>query len=128
MPKDSFSADFPKELVSWFLNALDESTRRAYKMIWTIVKELLIKNWMSLSGLLLFILFLSFLFCKITKTWGTFASILYHYLYLGFLLLIVLIFGPEVFASNYFNIVLALLYGLCFYLVGVFVKKIHLRK
>lgn len=50
--------------------------------------------------------------------WGMLGSFLYHFLFLGTLFIIGLIWGPEVFANNYIKVWLALLYVICFLMVG----------
>jgi len=63
-----------------------------------------------------------------TGRWGWLGSVLYNYLYFGTLFVIGLIWGPEIFANDYFEIALVILYIVCFSLVGVILTKTGLRR
>lgn len=121
-------ADYPKLLVQWMLDTVDRGTKQAYSWIWSAIKELLITHSLSVSILLVVILILAILNYFVTGRWGWLGSVLYNYLYFGTLLMIALIFGSDVFASDYFKIVLVLLYITCFTIVGIILKKTGIRK
>ena len=74
--------------------------------------------------LLIFVLFV----VTITKTmmgrWGAFGSFLYNFLYFGILFIIGLIWGPEVFVSDVFNLACTVvLYPICYFATGVVLNR-----
>ena len=116
-------ADFPKQMVLWFLDAIDEGTKQAYRMIWNAVKQLLVEHWGFVIIALVSILVLAVLNYLATDRWAMLGSVLYNYLYFGILFVITLIFGPDVFANDWFKIVLFIIYVVCFISVGKLLKK-----
>jgi len=56
------------------------------------------------------------------------GSVLYNYFYFGILFVITLIFGPDVFANDWFKIVLFIIYVVCFISVGKLLKKAGIRR
>ena len=113
-----FGPDFVKDIIPWMFQVVADATKQAYRMMWnwgmSALKEHMIAIILILFGLLVF----SYLRALITRRWGLFGSVLYNYLYFGTLFIIGLIFGPETFANDYFEIFLAILYVVCFILVG----------
>lgn len=126
-PALASNLDFPKQVAQMFIRAIDEGTKQGYRMIWSAIKQILAAHWLSISIFLVVLLLAAVLEYRITGRWAMLGSVLYHYFYVGALLLIVIIFGPEVFANTYFDIVLAVLYITCFSLVGLCLKKITRR-
>jgi hypothetical protein len=110
------------------LTQYEEATKKEYRLIWNAFMTYLGQHWLSILLLLLFLLLASAIVAFTTRRWAWFGSVLYNYLYFGALWLIGLMFGPEVFANDYFKIVLVLLYGLCFWLLGRILKKTGLRR
>jgi len=123
-----FGVDFPKQLVEMFFNALDEGTRQAYRMIWSGITQFLNEHWGWLVFMLIAIFIFSVLNYFATGRWAMLGSVLYNYFYFGTLFVITLIFGPEVFANDWFKIVLFILYVTCFILVGKILNKIGIRR
>lgn len=121
-------ADFPKQVVEMFLNAIDEGTRQAYRMIWNGITQFLVEHWGWVIVGLVAIFVLSVLNYFGTGRWAMLGSVLYNYLYFGTLFVITLIFGPEVFANNWFKIVLFVVYVVCFILVGKILRKAGIRR
>jgi CDP-diglyceride synthetase len=120
--------DFARQLVESFLNAIDEGTRQAYRMIWNGISQFLIENWGWVIVALVAILILAVVNYFATGRWAMLGSVLYNYFYFGILLIITLIFGPEVFANDWFKIVLFIVYVVCFVLVGKLLKKAGIRR
>lgn len=121
-------ADFPKKVVEMFLNAIDEGTRQAYRMIWNGITQFLVEHWGWVIVALVSIFVLSVLNYFATGRWAMLGSVLYNYLYFGTLFVITLIFGPEVFANDWFKIVLFVVYVVCFILVGKILRKTGIRR
>lgn len=120
--------DFARQLVESFLNAIDEGTRQAYRMIWNGISQFLIENWGWVIVALVAILILAVVNYFATGRWAMLGSVLYNYFYFGILLIITLIFGPEVFANDWFKIVLVIVYVVCFVLVGKLLRKAGIRR
>lgn len=121
-------ADFPKQVVEMFLNAIDEGTRQAYRMIWNGITQFLVEHWGWVIVALVSIFVLSVLNYFATGRWAMLGSVLYNYLYFGTLFVITLIFGPEAFANDWFKIVLFVVYVVCFILVGKILRKTGIRR
>ena len=120
--------DFPKQVVTMLFNAIDEGTKQGYRMIWSAIKEILVAHWGMVLITLVLILLLAIVEYFVTKRWAMLGSVLYNYLYFGILFLIALIFGSDVFASDWFKIVLFIVYVVCFVAVGKFLRKIGVRR
>jgi hypothetical protein len=121
-------SDFPKQIVLWFLDAIDEGTKQAYRMIWNAVKQLLVEHWGFVIIALVSILMLAVLNYLTTGRWAMLGSVLYNYSYFGILFVITLIFGSDIFANDWFKIVLFIIYVVCFVSVGKLLKKAGIRR
>jgi hypothetical protein len=119
--------DLVKELIPQILQEFDEATKQAYLMMWNILLTFLGQHSVAVIVGLVLILVVAFL-RALTGRWGMLGSVLYNYLYFGTLFIIGLIWGPEVFANDYFKLVLVILYIICFLLVGWILHKTGLRK
>lgn len=120
--------DFPRQMVSMILDAFNEGEKQAYRMIWEGFKQFAVEHWgwilIGLAGLLLLAIF-EYL---VTRRWAFLGSVLYHYFYLSFLLVLTLIFGPEIYASEWMKLVLFIVYVICYVLVGKVLTKSGVRK
>lgn len=123
-----FGPEFVKELIPWFLKMIDDSTRQAYRMIWSYLIQYLKEHWGFVIIALVSILVLALIEYLITGRWKTLGRVLYSYFYWGIVFVITLIFGPEVFANDWFKIVLVLVYGVSFYAVGKLLVKTGIRR
>jgi len=119
--------DFVKELIPQMLQDFDEATKQAYRMIWNILVTFLWQHWIAVIVVLGLILIAAFL-RALTGRWGMLGSVLYNYFYFGALFIIGLIWGPEVFANDYFKLVLVILYIVCFLFVGWILRETGLRR
>ncbi len=122
------SLAFDKQLVLEFLSAIDNATKQGYRMIWSAMKVFLVEHWLLVIISLVCIFLIALLDYKFTRRWRMLGSVMYNYFYFGILFLVALIFGSDVFASNYFKIFLAILYVVCFTAVGILLKKTGVRK
>ena len=116
------------QMVSGIPQMLAHATAQAYRMIWNAVIPELLHNWLTVIIVLFVFLLFSIAVAAISGRWGMLGSVLYHYLYYGFLFLIGLIWGPEVFANDYFDIVLTILYLVCYSIVGVILVQMGYKR
>lgn len=58
---------------------------------------------------------------------GSLGSLLYHIFYFGLLGIIIWIKGWGVLLGDYFDIIIALLYPLCYWLTGLCIKRFRRR-
>lgn len=121
-------ADFPKQVVELLLNAIDEGTKQAARMLWNILTTFLSEHWLAVL-LVLFVVFVAVTLKAMMGRWGSLGSFLYNFFYFGTLLVIGLIWGPEVFVDDYFNAACAvILYPICYVLSGMILDKMGVRR
>jgi len=123
-----FGPDFVKEFIPWMIQEFGVATAKAFRMIWDIGMTYLAEHWIALIVGLVLIFVIALVRAFITGRWAMLGSVTYNYLYFGTLFIIGLIFGPELFANNYFIIFLVVLYVICFILTGRFLSKIGVRR
>jgi len=87
-------ADFPKQVVELLLNAIDEGTKQAARMLWDILTTFLSEHWLAVL-LVLFVLFIVVTLKAMMGRWGSLGSFLYNFFYFGILLIIGLIWGSR---------------------------------
>lgn len=93
------------------------------KIAWDFLLLILRDNWQSLLLLLFLVFFISIIKAMLGR-WGTLGSLLYHFFYFGILFIIGLIWGPQVFIDDAFNLACAvILYPACYLLVGTILNK-----
>ncbi|OGZ69166.1 MAG: hypothetical protein A3C50_02020 [Candidatus Staskawiczbacteria bacterium RIFCSPHIGHO2_02_FULL_43_16] len=120
--------DFVKDLIPWMLQQFGEATAKAFRMIWDIGIGYLAQHWIAVLIGLFVIFVVALVRAFVTGRWAMLGSVVYNYLYFGTLFIIGSVFGPEVFANDYFKIVLAILYIACFILTGRFLTRIGVRR
>lgn len=120
--------EFVKEFIPWMFQIFGDATIKAYLMMWNILLTYLAQHWVSVLVVLFVVFAIALIRAAVTGRWAMLGSVVYNYLYFGALFLIGTIWGPEVFANDYFKIVLALLYVVCFILTGQFLGKIGVRR
>jgi hypothetical protein len=122
------SLDLPKQIVEMLLNTIDESTKNAYHMFWDFFMSILIDHWLTVIIVLVLALIIAWV-VALSGRWGMFGTVLYHYLYFGILFLLGLIKGPEVFVSEYFEILcLVILYPICYFVTGSILDKTGVKR
>jgi hypothetical protein len=124
----TLATEFPKQFASMLFKALDDGTKLAYKWIWTAIKDLVTQHWGMVLLVLVIILFVAFIEYLVSGRWALLGSVLYHYLYFGFLFLIALFFGSDVFANDWFKLVLFITYLACFALVGKILTETGIKR
>lgn len=119
--------EFWKYIIDTVLKAMDDSKMEAIQILWGHLLSFLSIHWgialLYLTGLLI----LSFIIALVGR-WGMFGSVAYHYLHLGTLFIIGLIFGPNIFANNYFELLNLVIYICSFRAVGVIIDSLGLRR
>lgn len=122
------SLDFPKQMVQTILHGLDEGERNAYRTVWMWTEQFVAEHWGLILAVLGFILLLAIIEYLITRRWAMLGSVLYHYFFAICLIIITMIFGPEIYAGAWSKVILFLVYVLCFWLVGRFLEKVGAKK
>ncbi len=121
-------ADFPKQVVELLFNAIDEGTKQAARMLWNILTTFLSEHWLAVL-LILFVMFVAVTLKAMMGRWGSLGSFLYNFFYFGTLLIVGLIWGPEVFVDDYFNAACAvILYPICYVISGMVLDKMGVRR
>lgn len=121
-------ADFPKQVVELLLNAINEGTKQAAQMLWSILTTFLSEHWLAVL-LVLFVVFVAVTLKAMMGRWGSLGSFLYNFFYFGILFIVGLIWGPEVFVDDYFNAACAvILYPICYVISGMILDKMGVRR
>jgi|GEM_PF-1124842 hypothetical protein len=115
-------------IVSETLRTINETQKLVVHTLWSALLSFFEKNWLIVIGVIFTLLVVS-LVKAMTGWWGMLGSILYNLLYFGILFVVGLIFGPEVFISDYFHeLCVLILYPICFFVVGLILGWIGVRK
>lgn len=122
-----FGTDFAKEFVSRLLVTADEGTKFATRMLWAALMSFLTEHWLAVvTGL--FIMLVIATLEAFRGYWGPLGSLIYNILYFGALLVIGLIWGPEIYVNVYFDVVYAILYPVCYRVTGLILRKMGVRR
>lgn len=116
------------DIALWFIRVVSEETPKAYRMLWdNLLMPFLVQNWAWII-LMLFIVFTYVSIKAFMGRWGSLGSFLYNLLYFGILFIVGLIWGPEVFAGDFFSLVCtAVLYPACYWASGFIMEKMNVR-
>jgi hypothetical protein len=120
--------DFLKDLIPQMIQAFSDATTKTYYIIWDIFMIFLVQNWLWVIMLLVLILLFAFLEYLMTGRWANFGSILYSYTYYGILFIIGLIFGPDIFANNWIDLILFIVYVVSFLWVRIVLNRSGIRR
>ncbi|MHB1330927.1 MAG: hypothetical protein ACYCY6_03095 [Minisyncoccota bacterium] len=123
-----FNTDFVREIFPWMIEEFGIATAKVFRIFWDIGVIYFVEHWGAILVGLVLIFIIALVQTIITGRWAMLGSITYNYLYFGTLFIIGLIFDPELFANDYFKIVLAILYVACFIITGHFLRKIGVRR
>lgn len=123
----SSSIDFTKGIILETAKAFNNAELHDVRLFWLILLSMLKAHWIAIV-ITLVILFVVSILLALMGRWRMFGSLLYNFLYFGTLLLVGLIFGPDIFSNNYFDIFTFMLYITCFILVGISLNKMGFRK
>ncbi|MFA6094839.1 MAG: hypothetical protein WC757_03065 [Candidatus Paceibacterota bacterium] len=120
--------EFLKALIQQIIQAFGDATVRTYHMAWGILITFLTQNLMWVISILVCVLVFSFVDYLITGLWKNLGSVLYTYTYYGILFIIGLIFGPEVFAKDWIDLILFIIYVISFIWVRTVLNRTGIRK
>lgn len=115
--------EFASQMITMLFNGIQEGTIKAYQMLWGILITHLKAHWLGVGEILLGFLVLAFLVFLFTGKWAMLGSVLNRYFFFGTLFIVGLIFGPSIYASDYFEIVIAAVGLIVFIVVGKIFKK-----
>lgn len=118
--------EFWKNIINTILKTLDDSKREAIQALWAQLLSFLSIHWGVTILYLIGLLLLSFVIALLGR-WGMFGSVAYHYIYFGILFVIGLIFGPDIFTNNYFELLSFAVYICAFRTTGVIINDFGLR-
>lgn len=114
-------------LIPQLLQSIDEGKRMAYRSLWDVYMSFLTEHWAAIA-ILLIVIFIVAIVRAFTGYWAMLGKALYNFLYFGILFVIGLFKGPEVFVSEYFDLLcLALLYPICYFTVGKILDWLGVR-
>lgn len=109
------------------LKTIDSTTKSVYWVLWNTLLSFLIKHWMVVVTILIVTLIVAIIRAIIGR-WGMLGSVLYNYLYFGILFAVGLIWGSDVFVSNWFSVVCTvILYPVCYFVVRLILEKTGLK-
>lgn len=116
--------EFTQQLIDLIFKSIEDGTKKGIQMIWSAALSFITMHWELVMGVFLIIFIIA-----ITKIlfgrWGMLGSVVYNLLYFGTLFVIGLIWGSEIFISDYFKFGCAIiLYPLCYLIVGFILKII----
>lgn len=117
-----------KDLIPWMFKAFEEAKAQEFRMIWNVTVPYVLQHLLEVIGILLIILLVAFLTWLVTDRWFMLGRVLYTYLHGGVLLLIGVIWGPELYANDIFEIINLVTYMICFIFVGTILDRIGARK
>ncbi len=124
----AIGTEFTKKMIDALFNAIDEGTKQAYRMLWNALLSFLSVHWLTVIIVLAVILIIAIIRALIGR-WGMLGSVLYNYFYFGILFVIGLIWGSDIFVSNWFTVAgVIILYPICYLIVRVILNKTGLRK
>lgn len=115
--------EFVKELIPWLIQQFGIAAAKTFRMFWDIGMTFLSQHWIVIL-VVLFAVLVYAVFRALMGHWWVLGSVIYNYLYFGILFIVGRIWGPEVFANDYFKFFLLILYVVCFTLVGKILNKI----
>lgn len=120
-------SDLPKQMVQTLFDSVEKGTIWAYRIIFDSIRQFIIINWKGFVIFLIVILLIAVLDYLLTGKWRTLGRVLYSYIYWGIVAIIALLFGPEIFANDWIDILLFIVYAISFFFVGRFLRWCRVR-
>jgi hypothetical protein len=122
-----FGPDEFKKLIDALNKAVEDGTSQAAHMLWSALLSFLAAHALAVMIILFVVLVVAMLKAMMGR-WGTLGSVIYNFLYFGILFVIGLIWGPDVFVSDFFHAACTLmLYPVCYAITGYILDKIGVR-
>ena len=114
---------FVQSITTLIPDVIEQETKEAAEMLWSVTLSLLADHWLLVMSIF-FIILITATAKAMFGRWGMLGSVLYNLFYFGTLFFIGIIWGPEVFVSDYFNVACtAFLYPVCYIIVGRILKR-----
>lgn len=118
----SLISNLPKQMIQIVFESVEKGTIWAYTVIFDSIKQFVISNWKACIFILIVILLIAVFDYFSTGRWKILGRVLYSYFYWGIVAIIALIFGPAIFANDWIDILLFLVYIVSFFFVGRFLR------
>jgi hypothetical protein len=106
---------FPKAIINGFV------------WVFSIIKGLVFEHILLIIILFFSLVLFAFLEYLFTGRWALLGSVFYNSLKYVILFFTALIFGAGIFASDWFDIALAILGSFCYLIVGLILKKLDIH-
>ena len=124
---NSESSALGPELVTKILQAINEGQAMAYRSLWDAGMVYLAEHWLVITLILLGIFVVAIIKASFGY-WGMLGSVSYRFLFISIFLIIGFAWEPEIFASNYAKVGLALVGIFCYFMVGRMLGWTGLRR
>ena len=115
--------DFINQILLLFPKAI----AGAFVWIFSIIKELVFEHILYIIIFFFAVVIFAFLEYILTGRWALLGSVFYKSLKYVILFFTALIFGAGIFASDWFDIALAVLGSFCYLIVRLILKKLNIR-
>ncbi len=124
----SFGPEDTKHLIDLLIKGVEDGTKMAAHILWSALMSFLKDHWLAVMGGL-FVVFVIVTFKAMLGRWGSLGSFLYNFFYFGILLVVGLIWGPEVFLGDFFKAACTIiLYPVCYFIVGLILDKMGVKR
>ena len=114
---NSESSILGPEFGTKILQAFSEGQAMVYRSLWDAGMVYLAEHWLIIVLILLALFVIAIIQANLGY-WGMLGSVSYRLLFIGIFLIIGFIWEPEIFASNYAKVGLALVGIFCYFMVG----------
>jgi hypothetical protein len=115
----AFGPDSIKQIVNSINASIASDTKQMANVFWSAFLAFLAAHLLWIIIFLVVIFAIAILYAVFGR-WGLLGSVLYNTLYLGILLIVGLIWGPDVFISDIFHAACTvILYPICFFITGL---------
>lgn len=119
--------DFTKTILDAVFKGIEEGSLLAIRLIWNTLTLFLAEYWLILMAIFFIMVVIATIKAMMGR-WGFLGSVIYNSLYFGILLIIGLIWGPEVFVSDFLSVASTIiLYPICYFVTGLILDKIGVK-
>ncbi len=123
-----FQSILPENFIWMFIKGINESQLIWARLFWSSFLIFLKQN-LSTIIIILSVLLVVSIIMAIIGQWWLLGKVLYNYIYFGILLVVGLIWGSDVFLSDFFHEICTLiLYPICYFIVGLILNSTGLHK
>lgn len=118
----------PPDFIKDLFVVVDESTKQTYQSLWNVLMSFLV-DYLIIISIVLVVIFIIAVIMALFGRWGMLGKVLYSYIYFGILLIIGLIWGSNIFVSDFFHLLCTIiLYPICYWIVGIILNKTGLKR